>query len=82
MSLTSLFVHFFLTLGCVCGFSGLRQMKSSRIILSPLQVSTDSIPTSTVSDASTDVRAEGSMMKSPAFKILDFIMSIPIVHGK
>ena len=81
MTLTNLIVHFFLILGCVCGFSGLRQMKSSRIVLTPLQVSTDSIPT-TASDAAAAARAEGTMMKSPAFKILDFIMSIPIVHGK
>jgi hypothetical protein len=24
---------------------------------------------------------EGTMMKSPAFKILDFIISIPLIHG-
>lgn len=28
-----------------------------------------------------EIPAEGTMMKSPAFKIFDFIMSIPIVHG-
>ena len=26
-------------------------------------------------------KPEGSMMSSPAFKIIDFIMSIPIIHG-
>jgi hypothetical protein len=35
---------------------------------------------SSVSSDATAVRAEGTMMNSPAFKILDFIMSIPIIH--
>ena len=28
-----------------------------------------------------ETREEGTMMSSPAFKIIDFVMSIPIIHG-
>lgn len=81
MMFNSLFINFLLILGCVCGFTGIRNIKLSRMIMKPLQVSTESIPIN-AKDAPVGTKAEGTMMKSPAFKILDFIMSIPIVHGE
>ncbi len=41
-----------------------------------LEASTDSIVV-----GEKVVRKEGSMMSSPVFKVLDFLMSIPVVHG-
>ena len=40
-------------------------------------VSTDKMITTSAPE---ETREEGAMMSSPAFKILDFIMSIPIIH--
>lgn len=39
------------------------------------------VSTDNIISTSGDIKAEGTMMSSPAFKIIDFIMSIPIVHG-